>query len=131
MPTHGPSLDFVHITTLIGFGITRLLNFDLIARFKQINVMKLYLPGKGDRFAYPLLRPALTRPVRPELIENNYDMMIRYATAIRQGTASTEALLRRFQGETTHPALLGDAGGRLRPKNDFSGALAPRSRSAA
>ncbi len=31
-------------------------------------------------------------------------MMIRYATAIRQGTASTEALLRRFQGETTHPA---------------------------
>ena len=30
--------------------------------------------------------------------------MIKYATAIRQGTASTEALLRRFQGETTHPA---------------------------
>ena len=30
--------------------------------------------------------------------------MIKYATAIRLGTASTEALLRRFQGETTHPA---------------------------
>ncbi|MEV5554772.1 Tn3 family transposase [Nonomuraea wenchangensis] len=60
-----------HGATLIGFGITRLLNFDLIARFKQINVMKLYLPGRGDRFAYPLLRPALTRPIRPELIENS------------------------------------------------------------
>ncbi|MFI6180502.1 Tn3 family transposase [Nonomuraea sp. NPDC051191] len=30
--------------SLIGFGITRLLNFDLITRFKQINVMKVHLP---------------------------------------------------------------------------------------
>ena len=58
--------------------------------------MKLYLPGKGSRFSYPLLRPALTRPIRPEIITNNYDLIIKYATAIRQGTASTEALLRRF-----------------------------------
>ncbi|MGH3810000.1 MAG: Tn3 family transposase, partial [Pseudonocardiaceae bacterium] len=94
----------VQVTTIIGFGITRLLNFDLIARFKQINVMKLYLPGKTDKFSYPLLGPTLTRPIKPEIIENNYDLMIKYATAIRQGTASTEALLRRFQGETTHPA---------------------------
>nr|WP_231618707.1 Tn3 family transposase [Nonomuraea sp. SBT364] len=93
-----------HGASIIGFGVTRLLNFDLVARFKQINIMKLYLPGKGDRFAYPMLGPALTRPIRPELIENDYDLMIKYATAIRQGTASTEALLRRFTGETTHPA---------------------------
>jgi TnpA family transposase len=93
-----------HGASIIGFGITRLLNFNLIARFKQINTMKLYLPGRTNRFSYPLLRPALTRPIRPEIIENNYDLIIKYATAIRQGTASTEALLRRFQGETTHPA---------------------------
>ncbi|NUW41671.1 Tn3 family transposase [Nonomuraea rhodomycinica] len=80
-----------HGASLIGFGITRLLNFDLVARFEQINVMRLYLPGRGDRFAYPLLRPALTRPIRPDIIENTYDLMIKYATAIRQGTASTEA----------------------------------------
>ena len=93
-----------HGASIIGFGVTRLLNFDLVARFKQINTMKLYLPGKTDSFSYPLLGPALTRPIKPEIIENNYDLMIKYATAIRQGTASTEALLRRFQGETTHPA---------------------------
>ncbi len=93
-----------HGASIIGFGVTRLLNFDLVARFKQINTMKLYLPGRTDRFSYPLLGPALTRPIRPEVIENNYDLIIKYATAIRQGTASTEALLRRFQGETTHPA---------------------------
>lgn len=93
-----------HGGTLIGFGITRLLGFDLVARFKAIDTMRLYLPGKTDRFAYLGLRPALTRPIRCELIEDNYDMIIRYATAIRQRTASTEALLRRFQDGTTHPA---------------------------
>ncbi len=38
-----------HGATFVGFGITRLLDFDLIARFKQINKMKLYLPGAGAR----------------------------------------------------------------------------------
>jgi hypothetical protein len=107
---HGTEMDLQinyvdsHGASFIGFGITRLLNFDLVARFKQINTMKLYLPGKGETFSYPRLDPVLTRPIRPEIIANNYDLMIKYATAIRQGTASTEALLRRFQRETTHPA---------------------------
>ena len=66
--------------------------------------MKLYLPGKGDTGAYPLLQPALTRPVRWDIIEPQYDSMIKYATAIRLGTASTEAILRRFTKDVTHPA---------------------------
>lgn len=41
-----------------------MLAFDLIARFKQINKMKLYVPGWGDDYSYPLLGPALTRPIR-------------------------------------------------------------------
>jgi hypothetical protein len=36
-----------------------LLDFDLVARFKQINTMKLYVPGRGE-FSYPLLGPTLT-----------------------------------------------------------------------
>src|SRR5260370_957344 len=107
---HGTSMEveqnFVdsHGASFVGFGITRLLDFDLIARFKQINTMKLYVPGSGGQNAYPALAPALTRPVRWEIIENNYDLMLKYATAIRLRTASTEALLRRFTSETTHPA---------------------------
>ena len=58
--------------------------------------MKLYVPGRADQYAYPALAPALTRPVRWDVIENNYDLMMKYATAIRLRTASTEALLRRF-----------------------------------
>lgn len=93
-----------HGASFIGFGITRLLDFDLVARFKQINTMKLYLPGRAGDYTYPMLTAALTRPIRWEVIEHNYDLMMKYATAIRLGTASTEALLRRFTSETTHPA---------------------------
>jgi TnpA family transposase len=45
----------------------------------------------------------MTRPIRWELIEQNYDQMIKYATAIRVGTASTEAILRRFTRNGSHP----------------------------
>jgi TnpA family transposase len=77
---------------------------DLVARFEQINKMRLYLPGRGDQHDYPLLSPALTRPIRWDDITHDYDLMMRYATAVRLRTASTEALLRRFTSETTHPA---------------------------
>lgn len=93
-----------HGQSFIGFGITRLLGFDLLPRIKQINKCKLYLPAAGDLDRYPRLKPALTNPIRWELIENNYDLMMRYATAIRLGTASTEAILRRFNSQVTHPA---------------------------
>jgi TnpA family transposase len=51
-----------HGASFVWFGITRLLDFDLIARFKQINTMKLYVPGRGDQYAYPALAPALDPP---------------------------------------------------------------------
>lgn len=107
---HGTDMDLEtnyvdsHGASFIGFGITRLLGFDLIARFKQINHMKLYLPDRGGGDTYPLLGPALTRPIRWDLIAQQYDPMIKYATAIRQRTASTEAILRRFTKDVTHPA---------------------------
>jgi TnpA family transposase len=69
---HGTSMEveqnFVdsHGASFVGFGITRLLDFDLIARFKQINTMRLYVPGPAGQYAYPALTPALTRPVTGE-----------------------------------------------------------------
>jgi TnpA family transposase len=60
-----------HGASFVGFGITRLLDFDLVARFKQINKMKLYVPGRGEDFSYPLLGPALTRPIRWDIITQN------------------------------------------------------------
>ena len=74
-----------HGQSEIGFGITRLLGFDLLPRIKQINKVRLYRPTTGQPEAYPQLTSALTRPIRWDLVEQNYDQMIKYATAIRQG----------------------------------------------
>jgi TnpA family transposase len=107
---HGTMLDVEgnytdsHGQSQIGFGICRLLGFELLPRIKQINKVKLYQAQRGDRNAYPGLLPALTRPIRWELIAEQYDQMIKYATAIRTRTASTEAILRRFmQANAIHP----------------------------
>jgi TnpA family transposase len=70
---------------------------------KRINKAKLYRPQAGEPDAYPRLQPALTRPIRWDTIDEQYDSMIKYATAIRVGTASTEAILRRFTRTAAHP----------------------------
>jgi TnpA family transposase len=108
---HGTTMDVeasytdTHGQSEIGFGITRLLGFDLLPRIKRINKTRLYRPAAGDPGAWPRLEPALTRPIRWDLIAAQYDQMIKYATAIRTGTASTEAILRRFtKANAVHPA---------------------------
>lgn len=64
----------------------------------------LALVGSGtDEDDYPLLAPALARPIRWDLIARQYDQMVKYATAIRTGTATTEAILRRFTRNASHP----------------------------
>ena len=92
-----------HGQSEIGFAITRLLDFDLLARIKQINKTRLYLPVAGHPNAYPRLTRALTRPIRWDIVAEQYDQMIKYATAIRTHTASTEAILRRFTRNASHP----------------------------
>ncbi|MGP3965770.1 Tn3 family transposase [Nonomuraea sp. 3N208] len=87
-----------------GFGVTRLLNVDLLPRIKQINRVKLHQADYGDLARYANLAPAMTRPVRWDIIATNYDQVIKYATAIRTRTASTEAILSRFTRTASHPA---------------------------
>ena len=46
----------------------------------------------------------LTRPIRWELIARQYDQLVKYATALRLGTAEAEQVLRRFtRGGPKHP----------------------------
>lgn len=46
----------------------------------------------------------LTRPINWELIRRQYDQIVKYATALRLGTAETEAILRRFtRNNLQHP----------------------------
>jgi TnpA family transposase len=94
-----------HGQSLIGFGVTRLLDIDLLPRIKQINAVRLYRPESaagGDPF--PRLAPALHGPVNWRVIAENYDTVVKYATAIHERTASTEAVLSRFRNAASHPA---------------------------
>lgn len=46
----------------------------------------------------------LTRPIDWDLIRRQYDEMVKYATALRLGTAEAEAILRRFtRNNVQHP----------------------------
>jgi TnpA family transposase len=49
----------------IGFGVTKLLGFDLLPRIKRINKVKLYRPAAGEPDTWPGLAPALTRGADP------------------------------------------------------------------
>ncbi|WP_159843229.1 Tn3 family transposase [Nocardia sp. CY41] len=93
-----------HGQSEIGFGVTRLLGFDLLPRIKRINKCRLYRPATGESGLWPALGPALKRPIRWELIAQQYDQMLKYAAAIRTRTASTEAILHRFmKANANHP----------------------------
>lgn len=93
-----------HGQSEVGFAFCRLLGFDLLPRLKAIYAQKLYLPTAADEERYPILEPILTRAVNWELIAQQYDEMIKFATALRLGTAESEAILRRFtRSNVQHP----------------------------
>ncbi len=64
----------------------------------------MYLPETGCSDDYANLKEILTRPINWELIRQQYDEMVKFATALRLGTAQAEAILRRFtRSNLQHP----------------------------
>ena len=95
-----------HGQSEVGFAFCELLGFRLLPRLKRIGAQRLYLPEPRNRDRWPALEPVLTRPINWRLIANQYDQMIRYATAIRLRTADTETILRRFtRSNVRHPTF--------------------------
>ena len=93
-----------HGQSVVAFAFTKLLGFQLLPRLKAIHAQRLYRPATGEPDAYPNLQLVLSRPIDWELIRRQYDEMVKYATALRLGTADAEAILRRFTRENTqHP----------------------------
>jgi TnpA family transposase len=90
--------DYVdtHGQSAVGFAFTHLLGFRLLPRLKNIGAQRLYRPDTDDASSYTHTSPILTRPIRWELIAQQYDQLVRYATALRLGTAEAEQVLRRF-----------------------------------
>lgn len=93
-----------HGQSEVGFAFCHLLGFKLMPRFKNIGSQKLYKPDHGMTDAYPNLQPVLAKnPINWDLIRQQYDQMVKYAAALRFNTAETEAILKRFSKNRTHP----------------------------
>ena len=93
-----------HGQSTVAFAMCRLLGFQLLPRLKAIHSQKLYRPETGKAEAYANLQQILTRPINWALVRQQYDQMIKYASALRLGTAETEAIMRRFTKKNVqHP----------------------------
>jgi TnpA family transposase len=93
-----------HGQSEVAFAFSHLLNFSLMPRFKNINRQKLYLPDTQIKGELSNLEHILTRNIDWNLIREQYDQMIKYTTALRLGTAETEAIMKRFtRNNVQHP----------------------------
>lgn len=97
--------DYVdtHGASIVGFAFAHLLHYALLPRLKSIGAARLNRPDSSDH-AWGELAAVLSRPIRWELITQQYDQLVKYATALRLGTAEAEQVLRRFtRGGPKHP----------------------------
>jgi Transposase and inactivated derivatives, TnpA family len=76
-----------HGQSEVAFAFCHLLGYQLMPRLKAIHSQKLYRPESEMAEAYPNLQPVLTRPINLDLIRQQYDQMVKYATALRLGIA--------------------------------------------
>ena len=93
-----------HGGSVVGFAFSYLLDFELLVRFKNIHAQKLYISDDNDIEKYQNIKPAVSGSINWDLIEEHYDHMIKYASALKQGTADASAILRPFARKNyTHP----------------------------
>jgi TnpA family transposase len=81
-----------HGQSEVAFAFCHLLGFELLPRLKAIHAQKLYRVEAGQPEEYPNLEPVLTRAIDWILIRQQYDQMVKYATALRLGIAETESI---------------------------------------
>ena len=93
-----------HGQSEVAFGFCRLLKIDLLPRLKRIKYERLYLPEKGLSAEFPHLRGVLERPIRWDLIREQYDEIVRHVVAIAEGTGPVDSIMRRFSSyNRNHP----------------------------
>ena len=94
-----------HGQSEVAFAFCHLLGMvRLMPCLKRIKYERLYLPEKGIADDYPNLAGTFARPIRWDLIEQQYDEMVKATVALRRGTATAEAILKRYNSyNLTHP----------------------------
>lgn len=82
---------------MAAFAFCYLLGFEFFPRIKNIHSHKLRLFDLDLALELKNLEPVLARrSINWDLIRQQYDQMVKYATALRLGTADTKAILKYF-----------------------------------
>lgn len=92
-----------HGQSYIGFAFSRLLHVDLLPRIKGIDKELLYYPCATSKAKYNNLTDILGGAIKWELMEQNYEPMIRYAAALRTGAVEPEVIIRQFGKDNNDP----------------------------
>jgi hypothetical protein len=98
-----------HGQSEVAFAFCHLLGtVRLMPRLKRLKYERLYLPDKGTADQYPHLAGTFARAIRGDLIAQQYDEMVKAAVALKRGTATAEAILKRYNSyNVTHPTYNG------------------------
>lgn len=83
-----------HGKSELGFALSYLQQFDLLPRYKTIGNQKLYFPY--DEFTVSNIKEITTRSINWQLINDQYDEMVKYAVALKIGTSTADTVIRRF-----------------------------------
>ena len=94
-----------HGQSIIAFAFCYLLGFDLMPRFKGIDKQKLVRPSQRFKGDFPNIDNIFAKSsINWSLMVQQYDEMIKLATALLERTSDAEAILRRFvRGQNQHP----------------------------
>lgn len=94
-----------HGQSVVGFGISYGLKFDLLPRIKGINKCKLYYPSSKDQDSYPNLSNVMKSHINFNHIKKYYDDYVKHLVAIKIGLVEPDILIKKFSNDNyTHPA---------------------------
>lgn len=93
-----------HGQSTLAFGVSELLNFDLLPRLKNIYSQKLYYSSSSHKAEYDNLSLILKEPINWKLIENYYDEAVKHIAALKIGTMESDVFVKRFSKDNyQHP----------------------------
>ena len=97
-----------HGQSEVAFAFCNLLGFSLMPRLKAIHKQKLSVPSIEGRDQFPNLKDIIkSKPINWELIEQQYDEMVKHVAAIKLGFSDAETILKRFtRNNERHPTYL-------------------------
>jgi len=94
-----------HGQSTIGFGVGKLLNFELLPRLKNIHKQKLYTVSDSDKQLYTNLTAILKDSIQWKHIEADYHEAVKHIVALKHGLVEADVFVKRFSKDNyKHPA---------------------------